>query len=245
MKPIPDDVPIEVAHLAQELRELIGETLPPDVPTSAIAKAAGIGRSTLFHALSGHRVPTVETVLMVVNACEAARAEPDIVVRHPDGSVHVAEVKNNRMTPLQKQLWTALVDHARHPVSRPEVDVNLLLFPGHTMGKSELLGSGLSGTDDMDRGAARQEAVSITAAAAMLDRAMRRLEQATQDVTQARAVLTKAIAASTTGAETPATVAQEAARDAYTTMRKELLDAEQRRERDQPASGEVEGNVEP
>ncbi|PNG21895.1 hypothetical protein [Streptomyces cahuitamycinicus] len=259
MKPIPDDVPPEVKHLAQGLRELIGESLPPTVPMSALAKAAGIGKSTLFHALSGQRVPNLDTVLMVVNACEAARTEPDIVGRNPDGSVFIAEVKKNRMSPRQKQLWTTLVNHARHPVSRPE-DFDLLYFPGHgttedarprflvQAGDTEVLpevrpSAFRVSKVDVDFEDSSVEEVGVADAAAMLDRALRSLEQATRDVTHARAVLARALAASATGAETSAAVAEEAARSGYATMREELLDAEQRRERDQPAPGDVEGNV--
>ncbi|MGY5099444.1 hypothetical protein [Streptomyces sp. 900105245] len=252
IKPIPDDVPFEVRHLAQELRDLIRECLPPKTPISSIAEAAGIGKSTLFHALSGQRVPSLDTVLMVVNACEAARAKPDMFIRL-HGPVLAAEVKKHRMKAMQKQTWATLVNHARHPVSRTD-DCDLLYLSGHGTseaapglalepeGSKTLASESRVSERDMDAGTGSTKEVGVAAAAAALDRALRSLEQATRDVAHARAVLARAIALSTSGVETPEAEVEEAARSGYAAMREELLDAEQQRERDQPA-GDAEGNV--
>ncbi|WP_331448863.1 hypothetical protein [Streptomyces prasinus] len=247
-KPIPDDAPPEVAELAEALRELIDESLTPGLPTSAIAKAAGIGKSTLFHALSGQRVPSLDTVLAVVSACETARSQPDFVIRNPDGSVSIAEIKTHQVRGRDRALWTTLVRHARDPISLPaehETSGTSEAEPRHRHsaepGRTELLSSeSRVPGDDVVVPAGRQGEVSVADAAVALDRALRSLEQATRDVTQARAVLVRAIAASSTAAEPLAAEVDEAARSAYAELRKEMLDADRQREQELHAPGHSE-----
>jgi hypothetical protein len=196
MKPIPDDAPVGVVQLAQALRDLVDESMPEGVPTGAIAAAAGIGKSTLFHALSGQRLPSLDTVLTVVNTCRSARAEPDFWVRDSDGSLTVIEAKSQAIDPETQEKWKALWEQARHPESA----VYLMAQPGAgkasilQLDKEEPLAAEAIAYSGDGTTAPESEQVSVTDAQAELDRAMRDLQGALRDVTKAKAALEQAIA---------------------------------------------------
>ncbi|WP_404200299.1 helix-turn-helix domain-containing protein [Streptomyces tauricus] len=199
MKPISDDVPTERARLAQALRDLLKESVPEGVPTDAIARAAGIGRSTLFHALSGQRVPSFDTVLTFVNACQSARTQPDFIARQADGSVVVAEAKSMEVPEATGEKWKALWEQARHP-DKPKI----VQLASHGMPES----TRSSGTGDTSPGigvlshymgldltsATKGDEMSVADARADLDRALRALEDATRNVAHAQEVLQEATA---------------------------------------------------
>ncbi|WP_181361745.1 hypothetical protein [Streptomyces sp. MA5143a] len=211
MKPIPDDVPAERAELAQALRDLLQQSVPEDVPADAIARAAGIGRSTLFHALSGQRVPSFDTVLTFVNACEGVRTQPDIVGRTADGSVFIAEAKTYEMPEETLEAWKRAWERARHPeaprisyltshgTAEPEQSRSSRRGGRGSLGlhrsavgdsavyaeRTTVLGQGR----DADTG---DNEVSVAEAQARLKRALEVLEDATRGVAHARTVLEKA-----------------------------------------------------
>ncbi|MFE7752123.1 hypothetical protein [Streptomyces sp. NPDC057428] len=72
-KPIPDDADPVVAQFVTELRDMVYETVK-DKPVSVLADYGPVSRSTLMHALSGQRLPTLSTVKGVVDSIAKYRA---------------------------------------------------------------------------------------------------------------------------------------------------------------------------
>ncbi|MFD5848157.1 hypothetical protein [Streptomyces chartreusis] len=204
MKPIPDDAPPEVAELAHALRDLVGASLPADLPTGALAEAAGIGKSTLFHALSGQRVPSLDTVLTVVNACETARAVPDFWIRHDDGSVSIAEAKAREISPEDREAWVRRVAQAQRPAPRPQRLLHAWTAPKTTGDQSygvRLLTGGdtrlsegavVAGGDVTFRDGPQEDLADATE---VLMEALISLDRATQEVARARETLQRAVTA--------------------------------------------------
>ncbi|GHH31705.1 hypothetical protein [Streptomyces lanatus] len=181
MKPIPDDAPPERAQLAQALRDLVDESIPEGVPTVAIAELAGIGKSTLFHALSGQRLPNLDTLLTVVNACAVLRTTPD-------GSTPANETKGQAIDSDTRESWKALWEQAQNP----QGSVRLLAGPG-TGTSRLLLDEELESADVIAYGGhghtANGEQASVAEAQEELHRAVRKLEDAARSVAQAEAKL--------------------------------------------------------
>ncbi len=197
MRPIPDDAPPAVGSLAQALRDLVDAS---GIPAASLSARTGLGRSTVYHALSGERVPTVNTVLTIVKTCQEALPEG---LRSP--------VTESAARP--EDWWALKVElaHRSREYQRisPEAQAGSpapasaeIRPPRSIAGRSAVGGNAMyvesahtAMTED-DTDVSVEEQVSVAAAAAALDRALANLEQATRDVTHARALLARATAAS-------------------------------------------------
>ncbi|MET9562508.1 hypothetical protein [Streptomyces tauricus] len=184
MQPIADDAPTEAAKLALALRDLHRRS---GIPMSRLSQVSGIPKSTLYHAISGHRVPTVETVLAFVGACLPAVLRPES--ENPrDGAELSDRPTLPRITSDTRKYWTEMVDRALRERALRERQMNSDL-PTQVAASVDRSAVGIN--------PAYREypPVRVADAAAVLDRALARLEQATRDVTWARAVLAEAAAA--------------------------------------------------
>ncbi|MFE5621095.1 helix-turn-helix domain-containing protein [Streptomyces virginiae] len=175
-KPIPGDASPALAALTEVLRERVrrrGMTL------AQLAQRAGLGRSTLAHALSGQRLPSRETLERVLDALDLA---------------HGGE---------EQELWQrAAADERRETQSSPsagDAQADMVVVEGDKVWLIEAKHSTRREEAEQPRSRAfdvagqRSAIREVAQAQNALNVAMDRLEQATADVAAARAALNEAM----------------------------------------------------
>lgn len=77
MKPIADDVPPRRRKFALMLRNLVERSLPEHTPAGALAPLVPMAKSTLFHYLSGNRLPNPGQLESLLNVLWTVRTYPE------------------------------------------------------------------------------------------------------------------------------------------------------------------------
>ncbi|MFJ3975938.1 helix-turn-helix domain-containing protein [Streptomyces sp. NPDC090021] len=180
-KPVPADTPAARAELIYALRQLLGSH---PLSLERVAQLSGLGKSTLSHALSGHRLPTRETVERLV---ETVELNPEARQKFMD-LWHRAAVAEGRVV--------APPPPPSHPVGAPNTDLTVVQDGKVWVFEAKQTPTGTPGAQnirllrslvsDPERMAAF---IEMAQAQSALDEAMDRLEEATADVAEARAAL--------------------------------------------------------
>ncbi|WP_406514475.1 hypothetical protein OG851_42695 (plasmid) [Streptomyces sp. NBC_00161] len=84
MKPVADDVPSVRREFAQSLRDLIERSLPEHTPAGVLAPLVPIAKSSLFHYLSGRRLPSRGMLEALLDVCATVKAAPETLQLPPD-----------------------------------------------------------------------------------------------------------------------------------------------------------------
>ncbi|WP_404953143.1 hypothetical protein [Streptomyces sp. 147326] len=86
MKPVADDVPPLRRLFTLHLRELVALSLPEGTPTGALARLVPMARSTLFHYLSGNRLPSPGVLESLLDVLWTVKTHPE-TLQLPDHEI--------------------------------------------------------------------------------------------------------------------------------------------------------------
>ncbi|MFB6823704.1 helix-turn-helix domain-containing protein [Streptomyces virginiae] len=176
-KPIPGDAPQARAALTEALRDVVSRR---GKPTVVLARQAGLGRSTLAHALGGRRIPSRETLARILHAVDLAPEERQMYF----------------------ELWErAAADERSVAPSSPsasDAQADLVVVEGDKVWLVEAKHTGRGEAEQprsraLDAAEHRSAILEVARAQNALNVAMDRLEQATADVAAARVVLREAM----------------------------------------------------
>ncbi|MFF1779874.1 hypothetical protein [Streptomyces virginiae] len=199
MKPIPDDAPKELASLVQVLRSLRDDAGAP--PLATIAARINMAKSTLHHALSGERLPSLQIVLSFVDACLPPATDPqarrlmkrkagqlwreaNVAMQarriEPPAGIELVHVVSGTSHVYGCQAGDIVIYHQREDNEHAKTPPQISVSPS----SREQQGGVQVDSDELSMLRGRRRA-----AEAELDAAVDRLERATAEVAAARAAL--------------------------------------------------------